>query len=117
MNCVIKNAFTDYKQTPKARKDYMYQDKTLVCRDCGSNFTFTAGEQEFFASRGFQNQPQRCKKCKDAQKSSGGFGGNKPNREMFVGKCAKCGKDAKVPFRPTNERPIYCSDCFSAIKK
>jgi len=93
----------------------MYQDKTLVCKDCGSTFIFTAGEQEFFASRGFQNQPQRCKSCKAAQKN--GDNGGRQSREMFVGVCAKCGKDAKVPFRPTKERPIYCSDCFSAIKK
>ena len=39
----------------------MYEDKTLVCKDCGAEFVFTAGEQEFYASRGFQNEPQRCK--------------------------------------------------------
>ena len=40
----------------------MYQDKTLVCRECGEEFVFTAGEQEFYAEKGFQNEPQRCKK-------------------------------------------------------
>ena len=39
----------------------MYEDKTLVCKDCGNEFVFTAGEQEFYASRGFENEPQRCK--------------------------------------------------------
>ena len=36
----------------------MYEDKTLVCKDCGNEFVFTAGEQEFYASRGFENEPQ-----------------------------------------------------------
>ena len=36
----------------------MYEDKTLVCKDCGEDFTFTAGEQEFYAEKGFQNEPR-----------------------------------------------------------
>ena len=44
----------------------MYEDKTLVCKDCGNEFVFTAGEQEFYASRGFENEPQRCKACPPA---------------------------------------------------
>ena len=39
----------------------MYQDKTLTCKDCGQEFVFTAGEQEFYAEKGFQNEPTRCK--------------------------------------------------------
>ena len=42
----------------------MYEDKTLVCKECGQEFVFTAGEQEFYAERGFQNEPQRCKACR-----------------------------------------------------
>ena len=38
----------------------MYEDKTLVCKDCGAEFVFTAGEQEFYAEKGFQNEPTRC---------------------------------------------------------
>ena len=47
----------------------MYEDKTLVCKECGNEFVFTAGEQEFYAERGFQNEPQRCKACRDARTS------------------------------------------------
>ena len=36
----------------------MFEDKTLVCKDCGKEFVWTAGEQEFYASRGFENEPQ-----------------------------------------------------------
>ena len=87
----------------------MYENKTLVCNDCGKEFVFTAGEQEFYASRGFQNEPQRCKECRDARKNAA-----KGPREMFVTTCAECGKEAKVPFQPSNDRPVYCSERFAA---
>ena len=48
----------------------MYQDKTLTCKDCGNEFVFTAGEQEFYAEKGFQNEPTRCKDCRTAKKNS-----------------------------------------------
>ena len=48
----------------------MYEDKTLTCKECGNEFVFTAGEQEFYAERGFQNEPQRCKACRDARKNN-----------------------------------------------
>ena len=89
----------------------MYQDKTLVCKECGSEFVFSAGEQEFYAERGFQNEPQRCKSCRDARKA----GGRAP-REMFEAVCASCGKTCKVPFKPREDRPVYCSECFAAQK-
>ena len=71
----------------------MFEDKTLVCKDCGKEFVWTAGEQEFYASRGFENQPQRCKPCRDARKA------------------------CKVPFQPREDRPVYCSDCFARMKQ
>ncbi len=45
------------------------EDKTIVCKDCGSEFVFTAGEQEFFKQKGFENEPVRCKSCRDAKKA------------------------------------------------
>ena len=48
----------------------MYEDKTLVCKDCGNEFVFTAGEQEFYAEKGFVNEPQRCKACRSARKAA-----------------------------------------------
>lgn len=89
----------------------MYQDITLKCKDCGEEFVFTAGEQEFYAEKGFQNQPQRCKTCRDNRKNAG-----KTPREMFVTTCAKCGGEAKIPFQPNSDRPVYCSECFAAMK-
>ena len=89
----------------------MYQDKTLVCKECGAEFTFSAGEQEFYAERGFQNEPQRCKACRDARKNA-----TRPQKELFSTVCAKSGKEAKVPFQPSNDRPVYCSECYAAMK-
>lgn len=89
----------------------MFEDKTLVCKDCGQEFVFTAGEQEFYAEKGFQNEPQRCKECRVAKKKS-----LRENREEFVGVCASCGKEARVPFIPKDEKPIYCSECFAKNK-
>ena len=44
-------------------------DKTIVCKDCGTNFIFTEGEQEFYASKGFTNDPIRCPECRKARKA------------------------------------------------
>ena len=99
----------------------MYTDKALTCRDCGNQFTFTAGEQEFHASKGFTNQPGRCPDCRAARKAQrgegssyggGGGGGYGGSREMFSATCASCGKEARVPFEPRGDKPVYCSDCF-----
>lgn len=85
----------------------MYQDKTLKCKDCGEEFIFTAGEQEFYAEKGFQNEPQRCKSCRDLRKNAG-----KAPREMFTAVCDECGGEAKVPFQPNGDKPVYCSTCY-----
>ena len=89
----------------------MFQDKTLVCKECGNEFVFTAGEQEFYAERGFQNEPQRCKACRDARKNS-----TRGPKEYFTATCAACGGEARVPFEPKSDRPVYCSDCFARMK-
>ena len=70
----------------------MYEDKTLKCKECGAEFVFTAGEQEFYAERGFQNEPQRCKACRDARKNA-----------------------ARGP-REFSDRPVYCSECFAKMR-
>lgn len=46
-----------------------FQDKTLICKDCGNEFTFTAGEQAFYKEKGLDNEPKRCKDCRDKKKS------------------------------------------------
>lgn len=91
----------------------MYEDKTLICKDCGAEFEFTAGEQEFYAEKGFTNEPQRCKACRSNRKNSRGESSERAPREMYEAVCASCGATCKVPFQPRDERPVYCSDCFA----
>jgi CxxC-x17-CxxC domain-containing protein len=94
----------------------MYRDETLSCVDCGRPFAFTAGEQEFFAGKGFTNKPSRCLDCRAARKAyrpqtaSTGYS----RREMFSATCSQCGGTAQVPFQPRSDRPVYCRDCFVA---
>ena len=108
-------------------------DRTLTCRDCGQEFVFTAGEQEFYHSRGLTNEPGRCAGCRAARKqqrgeggyayssqtagSTGGYGqSDRPRRQMFSAVCSTCGKDAQVPFQPRGDKPVYCSDCFETVR-
>lgn len=117
-------------------------DKTMTCRDCGNTFTFTAGEQEFYAQKGF-GEPSRCPDCRAAKKASrnsgygdsygngggrsysggyssyggggGGGGYGRSERTMTQVVCANCGKDTEVPFVPRGDKPVYCSDCYSQM--
>ena len=90
----------------------MYEDKTLVCKDCGNEFIFSAGEQAFYAEKGSQNEPTRCRDCRMARKATRPAAG--APREMFDAVCAECGKATKVPFQPREDRPVFCSECFAA---
>lgn len=105
-------------------------DKLLVCRDCGSSFTFSAGEQTFYASRGLTNEPGRCPECRNARKEGGSpfgagyvhygpfasYGGRTP-RQMHPAVCANCNQMTEVPFLPKGDRPVYCSECFNSIRQ
>jgi CxxC-x17-CxxC domain-containing protein len=116
-----------------------FEDKTLTCRDCGQEFIFSAGEQEFYEQRGLTNQPGRCPDCRRARKaqqgaggysgggsyssaggysSGGGYGNSgggyeRAPRQMFDAVCSSCGKETQVPFQPRGDKPVYCSDCFA----
>ncbi len=107
-----------------------FEDKTLVCRDCSAEFVFTAGEQEFYAQKGFTNQPSRCPDCRRAAKASRGGGGSsyssgggsyggggRSERTMHPAVCSACGKETMVPFVPSNDKPVYCSDCFQSHRQ
>lgn len=111
-----------------------YTDRAIVCRDCGAQFTFTAGEQEFYASKGLLNQPSRCPSCRSQRKTTrtsfeteddgagyvrygafASFGGRTP-RQMHPTVCADCGQATEVPFVPRGDRPVFCSACYSKQK-
>ena len=89
-----------------------FQDKTLTCRDCGKQFVWTASEQQFYASKGFQNAPVRCpedRALKKARMQGGDAGGQ---RQMYEITCSECGKKDMVPFQPRGDRPVYCKEHF-----
>jgi CxxC-x17-CxxC domain-containing protein len=93
-----------------------YTERTLTCRDCGRSFPFTVEEQEFFAQKGFTNDPVRCPECRAArraERNSGGGGYGREPRQMYPAVCASCGKDTEVPFQPRGDKPVYCSDCYA----
>ena len=96
-----------------------FQEKTLQCADSGTDFSFTAEEQELFQTRGYTNEPKRCPSCREARKTErgGSRGGSYgQSRQMFAATCAQCGKDTEVPFQPTSGRPVYCSDCYRKVR-
>ena len=103
-----------------------FTDKALTCSDCNTGFNFSASEQEFFASKGFTNEPGRCPECRAARKQQrgngyggrdGGNGNYRQQREMHAAVCASCGKNTQVPFEPRSGRPVYCSDCYSKSRR
>lgn len=87
----------------------MFQDKTLICKDCGEEFVFTAGEQEFYEEKGLKNEPSRCRNCRQNRKNS-----QRGARQMYDAVCAECGAPTQVPFQPKEDRPVYCDACFKA---
>lgn len=88
-----------------------FEDKDLVCKDCGVTFIFTIGEQEFYAEKGFENEPQRCRECRNIRKNNRNSQEGR-SREMFTVVCADCGVETQVPFQPTSDRPVYCRECY-----
>ncbi len=102
-----------------------FEDKSVVCADCGETFTFSVEDQEFFQSKGYTNTPKRCTECRRARKSERNGNGNSSGsgynsyrapRQMFPATCADCGKSTEVPFQPSQDRPVYCSDCYRKIR-
>ena len=89
----------------------MYEDKTLVCKDCGKEFLFSASEQEFYAEKGFENEPQRCRECRVARKQA-----RNGERKFYTAVCKECGGEAMVPFEPKSDRGVLCSACFEKSK-
>ena len=95
------------KTTSSGTPSVVFIDKALQCKECGANFVFTAGEQEFFKERSFTDEPQRCKPCRDARKAAA----SEP-REFYTAVCTSCGGEVKLPYEPKKDRPVYCADCF-----
>jgi CxxC-x17-CxxC domain-containing protein len=113
-----------------------YADKALRCVSCGADFTFTAREQEFHATKGFTNEPRRCLACRQARRGSpagtadgrsqtsspqrGGAarGAAAPaaERRTYAAVCSACGGEASLPFEPVGNRPVLCTACYDKIR-
>lgn len=102
-----------------------YEDKMIVCADCGQEFVHSADDQARYAERGFTNEPKRCRNCREKRKGQSGGGrragagagrayADRPARETYEATCAECGAVTTVPFKPTQGRPVYCRDCYRA---
>ena len=89
----------------------VFTDKTMNCEDCGNEFIFTTGEQEFYAEKGFKNEPKRCNECRNLRKRE--RRGSRPKILSTV-VCANCGNETQVPFEPKMGKPVYCRECFDA---
>ena len=85
-----------------------FEDRTLTCKECGKEFVFSASEQEFYAEKGFQNDPARCFECRQARKRQ------RNNREMFDVLCAECG--CETQFRSNQQKTVRFI-AVTAIKK
>ncbi|MGI6213656.1 MAG: zinc-ribbon domain containing protein [Christensenellales bacterium] len=86
-------------------------DKTITCVQCGHNFVFTENEQNFYREKGLANEPKKCPECRAAAKKQRS-GARSFKKEMYTTVCASCGKEAKVPFVPSSDKPVYCKECY-----
>src|SRR5215510_9355800 len=92
-----------------------YHDKVLKCAECGAEFVFTAGEQMFFADKGFKNEPKRCKSCKAKRAESVG-GSSAPVRAETKTSCSQCGRKPPVPFGRPKGRPVFCASASNSAE-
>jgi len=90
--------------------DQEFQDKQLICKECGRDFLFSAKEQEFFKHKGFEHEPVRCPDCRQKRKQ-------KIEKEMTEIVCAKCGKKTKALINISKNLPTYCRECFEKLKE
>jgi CxxC-x17-CxxC domain-containing protein len=86
-----------------------FADRSLSCRECGTAFVWSSGEQEFYQQRGLLHEPQRCPECRQKAKAQRAAQ-RALNMHDIV--CSSCGQAGQVPFSPRSDRPVYCSACF-----
>ena len=100
------------------------QEKSIECFDCGVTFTYSVEELEAYLVKGYAHVPKRCPSCREARKARQLRSGNLKSvqagflteRRLFPAVCAQCGKSTQVPFEPHAGRPVYCRDCYNAVK-
>ncbi len=104
MNEEVKVTATE--ATTGTEEKHEFTDETLVCVECGKEFVFSAGEQAFYKEKGYMNTPKRCRECRNAKKNGTGT-----ERKYYYAVCDDCGGEAKLPFEPSKDKPVYCSAC------
>jgi CxxC-x17-CxxC domain-containing protein len=125
-DCGMEFAFTEREQAFYAEKGFSEPRRCPSCRASrkaarqSEGGGYSAGGGSSYAGGGYDSGYGG-----GGGYSAGGYGegggggyGNRSSapREMFDATCSNCGKDAKVPFRPTNGKPVYCSDCFRTMR-
>jgi CxxC-x17-CxxC domain-containing protein len=122
-DCGMEFAFTEREQAFYAEKGFSEPRRCASCR--ASRKAARAGESggyggSSYSSGGGYDSGYGAGGGYSAGGYSGGGGGygqrSSAPREMFDATCSNCGKDARVPFKPTNGKPVYCSDCFRSMR-
>ena len=120
-DCGMEFAFTEREQAFYAEKGFTEPRRCGSCRASrkaarsGGDSSYGGGSYAGSYDSGYGG---------GGGYSAGGYGGGSGGygqrssapREMFDATCSNCGKDARVPFRPTNGKPVYCSDCFRSMR-
>ncbi len=117
-DCGMEFAFTEREQAFYAEKGFTDPRRCASCRASrkaarsGGDSSYGGGSYTGGYDSGYAG---------GGGYSAGGYGGGFGNRssgprEMFSATCSSCGKEARVPFRPTNGKPVYCSDCFRTVR-
>ncbi len=117
-DCGMEFAFTEREQAFYAEKGFSEPRRCASCRASrkaarsGGDSSYGGGS---YAGGGYDSGYGGGGGYSAGGYSSGGFGNRSSGpREMFTATCSSCGREARVPFRPTNGKPVYCSDCFRA---
>lgn len=115
-DCGMEFAFTEREQAFYAEKGFSEPRRCASCRASrkaarsGGDSSFGGGSYAGGYDSGYGGGGGYSA---GGYSGGGGFGNRSSGpREMFTATCSSCGREAKVPFRPTNGKPVYCSDCF-----
>jgi len=120
-DCNVEFEFTEREQAFYAEKGFSEPRRCPSCRasrKAARNSDSGGYSSGSYSSGGYGDSGYGDAGGYSSGGYSGGGGGygsrSSGPREMFAATCSSCGKEAKVPFRPTNGKPVYCSDCFRA---
>ena len=94
-----------------------FQDRALKCVDCGTEFIFTAGEQQFYHEKDFRNEPKRCKACKTRRQNNPSDRGVPSGRVETSAICSQCGRETTVPSGPRRAGRSFAGNASRAAER